>query len=115
MRTNKGTFAAGNPGRPTGATNIATRAVRTLLQQIIENHYSVEQVAAYMTALDDTDKLRLFVQLLPYVAARPKNLEDNETAENFKQLDLSVLSDEDLRTLAAIQNKLSLGTPTQNP
>lgn len=99
-----------NPnGRPKGTPNKATKKVKNVLQQVFEEEYTPEKIRAYIQGLDDTDKLRFLVQLLPYLAPKQRPEEPEEVlAPDFNRIDLSSLTDTDLRTLQAIQEKYEL-------
>lgn len=104
MRTNKGTFAAGNAGKPKGTPNKATRAVKSLLQDVFREHYTFDKIGEYMAELSGPDKLRLFANLLPYLI--PKAADEPPTASlDDSPLDVTRLTDEELRYVAALQEK----------
>lgn len=97
-----------NPhGRPKGTPNKATRRVREVLQLVFDEMYTADKIMAYMASLDDTDKLRFMVQLLPYLA--PKHRAEDAAdvlPSNFSRVDLSKLTDNELIALEAIKQKI---------
>jgi hypothetical protein len=107
-RDDKGRFVNGNPGKPKGVKHRSTRLVRHVLFDVFEKEFAAEKITSYMASLDDVDKLRFMVNLLPYIAPRIKPEPENlmiPTPEGGN-LDLSVLTDDELRTLLAIQEKV---------
>ena len=102
-----------NPnGRPPGTPNKATQRVKSVLQEVFNKEYTADKIRSCMAFMDDMDKLRFLVQLLPYLA--PKHRPE-DTAEvlpsNFSRVDLSKLTDDELRSLEAIQQKIEYKEP----
>jgi hypothetical protein len=103
-RNEKGHFVEGNTGKPKGATHKAAGRVKSLLLGVLDEHYSPEKIARYIEDLSDADKLRFFVNLLPYVT--PKATPPGEaTPDETTPIDLSKLTDDELRYVAALQSK----------
>lgn len=102
-----------NPnGRPKGTPNKATRKVKSTLQKVFDEAYTPEKILEYIEELDDTDKLRFLVQLLPYLAPKHKAEEPEEIlAPDFNRVDLSSLNEKELKMLEAIQQKVKFKDP----
>jgi hypothetical protein len=107
-RDDKGRFLNGNPGKPKGVKHHSTRLIRNVLFDVFEQEFTPEKITGYMASLDDVDKLRFMVNLLPYMTPRIKPEPENLIIPNPEggNFDLSVLSDDELRTLLAIQEKV---------
>jgi hypothetical protein len=105
QRDDKGRFAEGNPGKPPGARHRITKHIKNVLAEVVHEHFTPDKIGRYIDSLDDTDKLRFFVNLLPYIApkAPPPLPEPKEIEES--PFDPSKLSDDELRYLAKLQEK----------
>lgn len=81
---------SGNPsGRPAGSKNKATELVKTLIETMITDN--ADQLKDHFKALRGKDKLKAFIDLLPYVVPRLQS--------TSLDIDLEKLSDEQLDEL----------------
>ena len=103
-RTKNGHFAKGNEGKPKGATHKASGRVKSLLFGIMDEHYTPEKIRQYIEDLSDADKLRFMVNLLPYITPKAAPIDD-ATPDEATPIDLSKLTTDELRYIAALQNK----------
>lgn len=111
QRDDKGRFSQGNPGKPKGATHRLTGAVKNVLLDVFNTEYTPEKIRAYIQTLDDPDKLRFLVNLLPYIVpkAPPAKPEPDELKES--PFDYSKLTNDELRYLARLQEKVRVTPP----
>jgi len=104
-RDNKGRFTEGNSGKPRGAKHKLTARVKQTLEDVIAKEYTSEKIEEYLQELDNTDKLRFFVQLLPYVASKAPAPDPEPDPDETAPLDLSKFTDDELRYIAKLQEK----------
>jgi len=119
LRDQRGRFNQGNPGKPKGARNKIAGELKDILSEVIRGEYTAEKIQSYLQALDDADKLRFFVQLLPYLAPKAPAEPPAEEPEDMEGFDLSKLTDEELRIIARLQEKATTPPirwgPEENP
>jgi hypothetical protein len=81
---------SGNPdGRPSGSKNKATELVKSLIETMITDN--AEQLQKEFKELKGKDKMKAFIDLLPYVVPRLQS--------TSLDIDLEKLSDEQLDEL----------------
>jgi hypothetical protein len=105
QRDDKGRFAEGNPGKPKGARHKLTGAIKNILMDVFETDFTAEKIRSYIQSLDDADKLRFMVNLLPYIAPKAPPAPPEPEAPEESPFDPSKLSDDELRYLAQLQEK----------
>jgi hypothetical protein len=105
-----GRFTQGNTGKPKGARSRLNAKLKDTLEEVIANEYTAEKIQLYIQELDFTDRLRFFVQLLPYVASKAPAAEVEPEPEENGVIDYSKFTDEELREIVRLQEKARANT-----
>jgi hypothetical protein len=103
-RDNYGRFKNGNPGKPHGATR---NKLRDQIKNFVNEQWDF--LPEWFSALTPKEKVNALTELLPYCIARLQSISITETPDPSqppREMDMSKLSDDELRTLIALQNKL---------
>jgi hypothetical protein len=105
-RDHLGRLKPGHKGlKPKGSTNRLTGEIKEKIVQFISGE--LDSITEIYSQCSPKEKLRFIAELLGYVLPKSKIIEaapdSEEPAPNF-----DLLTDEDLRALAAIQQKLNL-------
>ena len=97
-----GKFQPGNPGRPVGAKSKARQALKSFMEEQVGN------LPGWFEGLsNDRERLEYFTRLCVYVFPRMQAVTfTDEEGKALTGFDISRLSDEDLRELVRIQDKL---------
>jgi hypothetical protein len=99
-RLHNGQFAKGNPGKPKGATKNKLRdKIRTFLNDNFEN------LPAWFEELKPRDKMKVYIDLLPYCVSRLQSvsLTDVEGNElNQAVIDYAKLDEETLKKILTV-------------
>lgn len=102
---------SGNPGgRPKGSPNKVTTSMREWVEALLSKNQ--KQLVKDFKALMPKDRLMIAERLLHYVL--PKQQSINGVIESVREperpeFDLSIMSDEDLETIADIYKKYNIG------
>ena len=98
-----GRFAKNNPGkRPGSSKNKLRDKIRTFINE------NWEHLPAWFEKLKPKEKIEVLLSLMPYAVSRLQSISLSETeVQPSGEIDFSRLSDDDLRTLSAIQEKLN--------
>lgn len=78
-RDEQGRFKKGNPGRPKGAANKSTEALRERVEQLLSDQF--DQVLEDMATLSPKERISAYIQLLEY--ALPKLARTESTVTNI--------------------------------
>ncbi len=103
-RDQSGRFTQGNPGKPHGATR---NKLRDQIKNFVNEQW--DNLPEWFSALTPKEKINALTELLPYCIARLQSISLTETPDPSqppREMDLSALSDDELRTLIALQNKI---------
>jgi hypothetical protein len=102
----KGTQKTG--GRLAGTPNKITNDLRMKINTIVEKN--IDEIESDLAALDPKDRLQIIEKLLAYCLPKLQSTEmqftDDLKDEKNYDADLSALTNDELRTLQAIQNKI---------
>ncbi|MCC6837808.1 MAG: hypothetical protein IT234_04625 [Bacteroidia bacterium] len=101
---NNGKFAPGNPGKPKGSSKNKLRdEIKTFLNDNWKNF------PEWFSKLKEKEKIQVMLDLLPYAVSRLQSVAMTDSEGNDfsgSPIDFSRLSDDDLKTIIAIQNKV---------
>ncbi|MFN5169600.1 MAG: hypothetical protein ACK5DD_08245 [Cyclobacteriaceae bacterium] len=99
-----GKFVRGHSGfKPHGAQSELRQNIKTFLAGEWPNFQT------WFSSLKDREKVETYLALLPFVIGKINSIELADHSQNQQEdLDLSVLSDQDLRDIARVQGKLGL-------
>lgn len=59
-------------GRKKGTPNKTTALVRERIMLVMDECFSVEKISADLSALSPINRLKVYLELVPYVCAKPK-------------------------------------------
>lgn len=100
---------SGNPaGRPRGSSSKFSSEIRDIIGRFIMGQ--LDGLQPLFNAIEKLEeKLKFLLGLMPYVVPKMKQIElQADINASPKQIDLSVLSDEELKALSEIARKLQL-------
>ena len=93
-RDNKGRFKEGNPGKPSGAKNKASRELRKRISDFIEKN--IDQIESDINEMEPKERVKVFIQLMEYAIPKMRSIEaditqdesltDTERAEIIEQM-----------------------------
>lgn len=102
---------SGNPtGRPKGASNRNTEEIRNVFSELLTAN--IENIQADLDSLDPKDRLAMLFKLSEFIIPKLQSTKMDISTESIPLTikvgygGLSVLSDEELKALEKIQNKL---------
>jgi hypothetical protein len=90
---------SGNPsGRPQGATNIFNTEVKSQIEAILSNNFSIERINEDIKQLEPKDRLSVYLKLLEYSIPKLRSTELKEEFGNqIITVTLPVRTDEDVK------------------
>lgn len=80
MKDNKGKFIKGNKGKPKGANNKVTQAVRIKFQELLDNN--LDKIQSDLDQLEPKDRVKLLLDLAKFVIPQLKAVELSQDPDN---------------------------------
>ena len=62
-------------GRPKGVPNKTTAAMRERIMRIFDDYYTLDKIKEDLDELTAYNRLKVYLELVPYVCAKPKDIE----------------------------------------
>ena len=89
MRNNKGQFAQGNAGRPKGSKNVASKDIRTSIENLLVN--SFETIEEDLAQLTPNERIKAYLKLIEFIVPKQRQVQE--------KLDLSSMSEQEINRL----------------
>jgi hypothetical protein len=88
-----GKFENGNAGRPKGAVNKSTLAMKDRIQSLFDNNF--EKIQEDLEALEAKDRLKFMTDLMPYLMPKLQSTTHSQKIdlESMEEKDLDILID----------------------
>ena len=104
FRDERGRLRPGHPGlKPRGASNRLQGEIKDKITDFLNGE--LDSLQEIYSQVSPKDKLRFLSEILAYILPKSKEISVTPSSD---PLDLSALSDEDLRTLVKIQEKIGI-------